>query len=70
MSPKEVIVNQTTGRVSHLVLARTEQDEISGEWKIDEEETLKKVFIMNYEYEQEFLGLARFVIICRSMTKL
>ena len=48
MSPKEVIVSQTSGRVSHLVLARTEQDETSGEWKIDEEETLKKVFIMSY----------------------
>ena len=44
MSPKEVIVNESTGRVSHLVLARTEQDENTGEWKIDEDETLKKVF--------------------------
>ena len=43
MSPKEVIVNQATGRVSHLVLARTEQDETTGEWKIDADETLKKV---------------------------
>ena len=43
MSPKEVIINKATGRVSHLVLARTEQDEATGEWKIDEEETLKKV---------------------------
>ena len=43
MSPKEVIVNESTGRVSHLVLARTEQDEDTGEWKIDEEEILKKV---------------------------
>merc|ERR1711962_178780 len=42
MSPKEVIVNQATGRISHLVLARTEQDEDTGEWKIDEDETLKK----------------------------
>ena len=46
MSPKEVVVNQATGRVSHLVLARTEQDEETGEWKIDEEETLKKVLIV------------------------
>ena len=43
MSPKEVIINKATGRVSHLVLARTEQHEATGEWKIDEEETLKKV---------------------------
>lgn len=43
MAPKEVIINEATGRVSHLVLARTEQDEDTGEWKIDEEETLKKV---------------------------
>ena len=43
MSPKEVIINKATGRVSHLVLARTEQDEATGAWKIDEEETLKKV---------------------------
>ena len=58
MSPKEVIVSQTTGRISHLVLARTEQDETSGEWKIDEEETLKKAFIMSYKYKHEFLGYA------------
>ena len=44
MSPKEVIVNESIRRVSHLVLARTEQDEDTGEWKIDEDETLKKVF--------------------------
>ena len=44
MAPKEVVINQATGRISHLVLARTEQDEDTGEWKIDEEETLKKVF--------------------------
>ena len=43
MSPKEVIINKATGRVSHLILARTEQDEATGEWKIDDEETLKKV---------------------------
>ena len=43
MAPKEVVINQATGRISHLVLARTEQDEDTGEWKIDEEETLKKV---------------------------
>ena len=49
MSPKEVVVNQATGRVSHLVLARTEQDEETGEWKIDEEETLKKVLIVFVE---------------------
>ena len=43
MAPKEVVINHATGRISHLVLARTEQDEDTGEWKIDEEETLKKV---------------------------
>ena len=43
MSPKEVVINEATGRVSHLLLARTEQDEDTGEWKIDEEEVLKKV---------------------------
>ena len=41
MSPLEVIVNPATGRISHLVLARTEQDD-DGNWQVDEEETLKK----------------------------
>jgi hypothetical protein len=48
MSPKEVIINEGTGRVSHLLLARTEQDEDTGEWKIDEEEILKKVPTLRY----------------------
>lgn len=42
MAPEKVIVNEATGKISHLVLARTEQDEETGEWKIDHEETLKK----------------------------
>ena len=43
MSPKEVIINEATGRISHLLLARTEQNEETGEWMTDEEEILKKV---------------------------
>ena len=42
MSPSEVVLNKSTGRISHLMLARTEQDEETGEWKVDEEEVLKK----------------------------
>jgi len=42
MSPAEVIVNKATGRISHLMLARTEQDEETGHWKVDDEEVLKK----------------------------
>ena len=35
-------MNKSTGRISHLMLARTEQDEETGEWKVDDEEVLKK----------------------------
>lgn len=42
MSPHEVVVNPATNKISHLVLARNEQDEDTGEWHADPEETLKK----------------------------
>jgi hypothetical protein len=42
MSPHDVVINPTTKRISHLVLARNEQDDTTGEWSIDEEQTLKK----------------------------
>jgi hypothetical protein len=42
MSPHDVVINPATKRISHLVLARNEQDDTTGEWSIDEEQTLKK----------------------------
>ena len=32
MSPHDVVVNPVTKRISHLVLARNEQNEETGEW--------------------------------------
>ena len=42
MSPHEVVVNPATKRISHLVLARNEQNEENGEWYVDEEQLMKK----------------------------
>lgn len=42
MSPHDVVVNPVTKRISHLVLARNEQNEETGEWFVDDEQTLKK----------------------------
>ena len=39
-SPKKVIVNQATGRISHVEFLRTEQTE-SGEWIEDQEQSIK-----------------------------
>ena len=41
MSPHSVVRRSSDGRVTHLVMARTEQDD-DGNWIVDEEETLKK----------------------------
>ena len=37
-----MIFDLVTKRISHLILARNEQDEQTGEWIVDEEQTLKK----------------------------
>ena len=37
-----VVFDLVTKRISHLILARNEQDEQTGEWIVDEEQTLKK----------------------------
>merc|ERR1719273_2464934 len=42
MSPHEVILNPGTNKISHLVLARNEQDEDTGNWFIDEDQLMKK----------------------------
>ena len=42
MSPHDVVVNPATKKISHLVLARNEQNEETGEWFVDTEQTLKK----------------------------
>ena len=41
MSPHSVVRRSSDGRVTHLVMARTGQDD-DGNWIVDEEETLKK----------------------------
>lgn len=42
MSPHELIINPATKRISHLILARNEQDEGTGEWIVDPDQTMKK----------------------------
>jgi NADPH-dependent glutamate synthase beta subunit-like oxidoreductase len=43
MSPLQVTLRPSDGRITHLVLARTEQrDDDSGSWFVDEEQTMKK----------------------------
>ena len=41
MSPHQVLVNPATNRISHLVLARNEQDD-QGDWFVDEDQLMKK----------------------------
>ena len=42
MAPQDVVLNPATKRISHMILARTEQDDATGEWIVDEEQTMKK----------------------------
>ena len=42
MSPHEVILNPATKKISHLILARNEQKEDTGEWFVDEDQLMKK----------------------------
>ena len=52
MSPHEVILNPGTNKISHLVLARNEQDEDTGNWFIDEDQLMKKKcdFVISGEF--------------------
>lgn len=42
MSPHQVVVNPATKKISHIVLARNEQNEETGDWYVDEEQLMKK----------------------------
>ena len=42
MSPHQVVVNPATQKISHLILARNEQHEETGDWFVDEEQLMKK----------------------------
>ena len=42
MSPNEVITDKESGKITHIVLARNEYDDITKSWVVDEDQTMKK----------------------------
>ena len=42
MSPHQIVLNPATKKISHLVLARNEQDEDTGNWFVDDDQLMKK----------------------------
>jgi dihydropyrimidine dehydrogenase (NADP+) len=41
MSPQAVETRKDNGRISHIILARNEQDD-DGNWNVDEDQTMRK----------------------------
>ena len=71
MSPHEVILNPGTNKISHLVLARNEQDEDTGNWFIDEDQLMKKKcdFVISGEFQEKIVKLLDFNISPCNLTR-